>query len=282
MSKIKIVTDTTCDLPNDWLKRYNITRIPVNIQFGLETFQEGFTIDPGTFYKRINSEGLLPTTSQPALGEFSAVYNDLAANNSQILSIHITSKLSGTWQAATLVAKQLQNKVDITVLDSWTGSVGLGLMVREAAQLVETGLSTVEIITRLKNRRSQINIFILLKDLRYARMSGRVGRLSETMASLLNVKPIVGVEKGALIPVDRIRGQKKGVERMLSLAAQKVGDSPIHIGVAHAIDQPQAEHLLAQIKERFNCRDTFISDLALSIAVHFGPGTIGFATYPAR
>ena len=172
---IKIVTDTTCDLPPDWLSRYNISRIPVNIQFGLETVHEGISIDPETFYKRIDADGELPTTSQPSVGEFQKLYETLAADGSEILSIHLTSKLSGTWQSATLTAKQLADKIKVTVFDSLTSSVGLGLMVREAAQLVEAGLSIAEIIPRLEARRSQLNIFIMLKDLRYARMSGRVG-----------------------------------------------------------------------------------------------------------
>ena len=279
---IKIVTDTTCDLPADWLNRYNIIQIPVNIQFGLETFQDGITIDPEAFYARIDSEGELPTTSQPSVGEFRELYEALAADGSEILSIHLTSKLSGTWQSATLTAKQLADKIKVTVLDSLTGSVGLGLMVREAAQLGEAGLTVEEIVPRLEARRSQINVFIMLKDLRYARMSGRVGRLRESLASLLNVKPIVGVDQGALIPLERVRGQKKGFERMLALAEEIVRDAPVHVGIVHAINRPQAEDILAQAQERLSCHDTFITDLALSLAVHFGPGTVGFATYPAE
>lgn len=279
---IKIVTDTTCDLPANWFGRYNITPIPVNIQFGLESFKEGQTIDPPTFYQRINSEGQLPTTSQPSVGEFQELYRQLSAGGSEILSIHVTSKLSGTWQTATLAANQLGDNVKITVLDSLTGSVGLGLLVREAAQLVEAGLTIQEIVPRLEARRSQINVFIMLKDLRYARMSGRVGRLRETLASLLNVKPIVSVSEGALVPLERARGWNKGLERMLALAQETIGDAPVHLAVAHALDQPQAEALLAQASRRLNCRDAFIADLALSLAVHFGPGAIGFATYPAE
>jgi len=278
---LKIVTDSTCDLPPDWLARYNITVIPVNIQFGLEPFKDGVTIDPATFYRRINTAGVLPTTSQPSVGEFKQLYETLAGDGSEILSIHLTSKLSGTWQTASLSARQLQGKINVTVFDSLTGSVGLGLMVREAAQLAATGLTAKEITQRLQRRRTQINVFIMLKDLRYARMSGRVGRLRETLVSLLNVKPIVGVREGALVPLDRVRGQKKGLERMLALAQEMVGDAPVHLGMAHALNRPQAESLLAQAKERLNCQDTFIADLALSLAVHFGPGAIGFATYPA-
>ncbi len=278
---IKIITDTTCDLPAAWFERYAITTVPFNIHFGLESFREGLDISPETFYHRIQTEQALPTTSQPAIGEFSQIYQSLGADGSEVLSIHLTSKLSGAWQAANLAAKQLQEKVTVAVIDSRTGSVGLGLMVREAAELAQNGLSLPEIVSRLEARRSQINVFIMLKDLRYARMSGRVGALRETLASLLKVKPIIGVDQGALAPLDRVRGHKKGLNRMLDLAAETVADAPIHLGMTHALAPAEAEQLLAEAQTRLNCRDSFITELALSLAVHFGPGTVGFATYPA-
>lgn len=279
---IKIVTDSTCDLPPGWISRYGLTVVPINIQFGLETFYEGQTIDPAAFYQRIKTEGALPTTSQPAVGEFSQVYQRLADNGSEILSIHLTSKLSGTWQSATLAARQVQGQVKVYVVDSLTSSVGLGLMVREAALLAEAGLDAAEIVARLEARRPQIHVFIMLKDLRYARMSGRVGRLRELLASLLHVKPIITVNEGALIPAERARSQQKGFERMVELAAERVGQSPVHLGATHAQAPREAATLLALARSQLNCQETFMADLALSLAVHFGPGTVGFATYPAE
>lgn len=279
---IKIVTDSTCDLPPGWISRYGLTVVPINIQFGLETFYEGQTIDPAAFYQRIKAEGALPTTSQPAVGEFSQVYQRLADNGSEILSIHLTSKLSGTWQSATLAARQVQGQVKVYVVDSLTSSVGLGLMVREAALLAEAGLDAAEIVARLEARRPQIHVFIMLKDLHYARMSGRVGRLRELLASLLHVKPIISVDEGALIPAERARSQQKGFERMVELAAERVGQSPVHLGATHAQAPREAATLLALARSQLNCQETFMADLALSLAVHFGPGTVGFATYPAE
>jgi DegV family protein with EDD domain len=278
---IKIVTDSTCDLPKAWFTRYNITVVPINIQFGTHTYREGIDIDPETFYTQINDQGELPTTSQPSIGEFQEIYESLAADGSEILSIHVTSKLSGTWQTAALTIRQLKDRIKIALVDSQTGSVGLGLMVREAAQLVEAGLTVEAIVARLEARRAEINVFIMLKDLRYARMSGRVGRLRESLASLLNVKPIVGVDQGSLVSLERVRGQKKGYDRMVSIAQEMVAAAPVHLAVSHALDREQADQLLAQAQTRLNCQDSFIADLALSLAVHFGPGTVGLATYPA-
>lgn len=278
---LKIVTDTTCNLPPAWFNQYQITVIPFNIQFGLETFREGIDINPATFYQRIQAEQALPTTSQPAIGDFIDIYRQFAVDGSEIISIHVTSKLSGAWQAAVLAARQLHGQVTVHVVDSLTGSVGLGLMVREAAQLAQAGWNGADIVRQLEARRDQINVFIMLKDLRYARMSGRVGALRETLASLLDVKPIIGVVEGALVPLDRVRGQKKGFARMLDLAAAAVEQKPVYVGMTHALAQAEAEQLLVELQNRLNCRETFLTELALSLAVHFGPGAVGFATYPA-
>jgi len=279
---IKIVTDTTCDMPEEWYDRYGITTIPENIQFGLETFQEGVTIDRDEFYRRIETDGVLPMTSQPSIGQFQELYRELAADGSEVLSIHLTSRLSGTWQTAYMAARQLEGQVKVRVVDSLTGSPGMGFMVREAAQLAAAGWSIEDIILRLEARRDQIKIYFMLKDLRYARMSGRVGRLRETIASLLDIKPIVGVEDGNLIPIDRVRTQRNGFKRMLMMAEAEHGDTPVHVGCAHALAPSEANELLKQVKTHLNCRDTFVTDVSLSIAVHLGPGTVGFVTYPAE
>lgn len=150
---IKIVTNTTCNLPPELFERYQIITVPVNIQFGQETFQEGVNIHPDTFHQRIETEGVLPTTSQPSIGQFYQTFEALAADGSEILSIHLTSKISKAWQAAVTAAKRISDRANVTVLDSLTGSVGLGFMMREAAQLlaisiaVHLGLGSVGFVT---------------------------------------------------------------------------------------------------------------------------------------
>lgn len=268
-------------MPADWVQRYRINVVPVNIHFGLESFQEGITLMPAQFYQRINLTDSLPTTSQPAVGEFRKIFERLSADGSEVLSLHLTSRLSGTWQAASLAARQLNMQAKITVFDSWTGSVGLGFMVREAAQLAEAGQSMQQIINKMRTRREQVKIHLLLKDLRYARLSGRVGRIREILAVLLKVKPIIAVEQGALTLVERTRGQKRAAKRLLALTEQSVGQSPVHVAVAHALDEARGLSLLAEATARLNSCDTYIADLALSIAVHFGPGTVGLVAYPA-
>jgi DegV family protein with EDD domain len=246
----------------------------MNIQFDWKPSRRA-TIDPETFYRRIN-QVKPPTTSQPSVGELCELYQSLATDGSEILSIHLTSKLSGTWQSAMLAARQLAGSIKVSVVDSLNGSTGLGLLVREAAQMVEAGLAVEEIVARVEARRPQVNIFIMLKDLRYARMSGRVGRIRETLASLLNVKPIIGVEAGALIPLDRVRSRQKAFERMATLAVEGGVMRPFTWGWScPAPPKPKPDGLVA-----WRLTTDMLLLICRLLAVHLAPHG-GFAAYLA-
>ena len=190
---IRIVTDSTCDLPPAWLASHRIAVVLINIQFGQESFQENVTLGQDEFYRKVAALNMIPTTSQPSLGQFAAAYRDLAAEpeTDSILSVHITSHLSGTYGAATVAAGQMPDTPPITVFYSLSGSMGLGFMALEAAQMAERGAAMGEIIARLKEVRQRMRIFLSLDNLRFARMSGRVGMAQALLSSLLNVKPML-------------------------------------------------------------------------------------------
>lgn len=280
---IKIVTDSTCDLPKSYVDRYDIKVVPIVIHFGEEVYLDGVTIDPGTFYRMIEEREALPKTSQPSPGDFATAYRGVvaAADGScdQIISIHVTGKLSGTCRSAQMAAEMVKDEIPVEVFDSLGGSAGLGYMCIEAARMAEAGTSVKEIITRLEHIRNEVNVFLTLADLRFAQMSGRVGKLQGTLASLLNVKPIIYLEDGVLDVLERVRTRRRAVERMLELTAERIGDSPINLGVMHAEIPEEAQALLAQAEAMFNCQESYVSDLALGLAVQFGPGTLGIITY---
>jgi DegV family protein with EDD domain len=277
---IKIVTDSTCDLPAELYTRHNITVVPINIQFGTETFQEGVNIDRCTFYQRIDETGKIPTTSQPSVGQFREVYQALIDGGAtEIISMHVTAKLSGTCRSAEMAAQEVSG-AKIHVFDSACGSAGLGFMALEAARMAEAGETLSAIIKRLEEIRSRMNIFLTLQDLRYARMSGRVGRLQSALASVLNVKPVIALQDGIIDVTERTRSRRKALDRLLVLTEQVVGrQDPVNVAVMHAEAEEEARALLERAKERFNCQETFIEDLAISLAVHFGPGTVGLVSY---
>jgi len=279
---IKIVTDSTCDLPPELIKRYDIRVVPINILFGNESYEEGVNIDRATFYRKIEENRRLPTTSQPSAGRFAAVYRSLIGEAEDIISIHVTGKLSGTCRSAEMARTLVAGDVKVHVFDSLAGSAGLGYLVLEAARMAEAGEGVKAILRHLEELRPQVRIFLTLEDLRYARMSGRVGRLQETLASILNVKPIIALNDGVLDVAERVRTKKAAINRMLRMLEESVGArTPIRLAVVHAEAPGEGRQLLEKALDSFNCVEHFMCDLAVSLAVHFGPGTLGLVSCPA-
>lgn len=279
---IKLVTDSTCDLPPTLLDDLQIQVIPINIQFGAKAYKENLTITPDIFYQKIAESNLLPKTSQPAVGEFVEMYIALAETADEILSIHLTSKLSGTYQSAKLAASIVANKVKVSVIDSLAGSAGLGWMVHEAAHLIDQGKSTREIKQHLEAKRESISIFFVIDTLKYAQMSGRVGKLRGVVGALLNIKPIIGLEKGLIDVSDKTRSHKNAMQRIVALTKEKIQDRPVNVAVVHAQAAKRAETLLDLAQSNLTVRETFIQDVAISLATHFGPGTLGLVAYPTQ
>lgn len=279
---IKIVTDSTCDLAAEYYDDHDITVVPINIQFGTDSYLDRITIDSSSFYRKIEETGVLPKTSQPSAGQFEEYYARLADSGAtDIVSVHVTGKLSGTVQSAELAKEMVADRLSIHPFDTLSGSAGLGFMVLEAVRMAEAGKSVEEILARLEVLRDGANILLTVKDLRYAKMSGRVGTLQSSLSSMLRIKPIILLEDGLLDVTEKVRTQRKAISCMMDLMADRVGTSdPVNLAVAHAEAPEEGRELLDQAKSRFNVQESFLSDLALSLAVQFGPGTLALAVTP--
>jgi DegV family protein with EDD domain len=278
---IRIVTDSACDLPAELYQKHNITVVPINIQFGTETYEDGVTIDRPTFFHKIDELGVLPTTSQPSAGQFEQCYNRLAdEGTTDIISIHVTAKLSGTLQSSELAKGMVAGRVQVHPFDSACGSTGQGFLALEAARMAEAGQSVAGILARLEVIRSRISLVLTLKDLRYAQMSGRVGRLQGSLASLLNIKPLVVLEDGLIDVTEKVRTRRKAIDRMIEIVAEQVGTSaPVNLAAIHAEAPRDGQLLLERARSIFPCQETFLSNLTTTLVVHFGPGTLGLVAY---
>ncbi|HAL62691.1 MAG TPA: DegV family protein [Chloroflexi bacterium] len=274
---IKIVTDSTADVPKPLLERYDIQVVPIPIQFGSETYEEGITIDRPTFFQKI--EEVMPTSSQPAPGKLAEVYRKLAEEGHSILSLHITSKHSGTYQSA-LLAKSMVPEADIEVFDTLSVSIGTGYQVLAAARAAEEGKSMEEILQLLEGIRSRMHIYLTPATLKYLQKSGRVGKLTGALASLLSVKPIIKVEDGLLEAFQNVRTRGKSIDRLVELTAEAVGTTqPVKLAISHAQVDAEAEALRVRLERTFNCEEMHVVDLACSLTVHGGPGVIGIISY---
>lgn len=275
---IKIVTDSTADVPSPFLERYDIRMVPINIQFGSETYEEGITIDRPTFFQKLEGD-IMPTTSQPSPGQFTKVYEELAGQGHSILCVVITSKHSGTYQSA-LLAKSMMSEADIEVFDTLSISIGTGYQVLAAARAAEEGKSMAEILQLLEGIRSRTYLYLTPATLKYLQKSGRVGKLAGALASLLNVKPIIKVEDGTLEAFQNVRTRGKAIDCLVELTAEAVGTSaPVKLAVAHAEAHAEAEALRERLEKTFNCQEMHVVDLACSLTVHGGPGIIGVVSY---
>lgn len=281
---LRIVTDGAVDLPADWYGQYDIQRIPINIHFGEEkTFIQDEELSMDEFYKLVDGKSLPhPKTSQPSPHQFVEFYKKVAQPGDTILSIHITSKLSGTYASSVAAADELKGTYNVVPVDTLGGSMGVAFMCRSARQMERAGKSVDEIVKFIEGVRGKTHIILTLDTLEYARRSGRVGALRSALASALNLKPIAMLKDGLVDMVDRVRTRKAAFDRVLEIAKENVGDSPVYVGVVHARDLASGQALLEEAKKVLNVKESFLTDLSISLAINFGPGTVGIVLYPVE
>jgi len=279
---LRIVTDGAVDLPESWYQEFEIHRIPINVHFGEKTFLQDVELSLDEFYKLVDSKSYPhPKTSQPSPHQFVEYYKKIAQPGDTILSIHITSKLSGTYASAVAAAEEMKGTYNVIPVDTLGGSIGTGFMCRAARQMDRAGKSPEEIVRFIESIRGKVLIILTLDTLDYARRSGRVGTLSAALASVLNIKPIALLKDGVVEMVDKVRTRKAAIERVLEMGVQAYGNQPVYLGAVHARDLESGKALLEEARKRFNIKDSVLTDLSISLAINFGPGTIGLVLYPA-
>ncbi|MEB3101228.1 DegV family protein [Ferviditalea candida] len=276
MSPIHIVTDSTSDIPAEVRKRLGIEMVPLKVHFGKETYQDAVTIQTDEFYRKLVDSKELPTTSQPSPVEFVDVYKRLLEDpDAEILSIHLSSALSGTYQSAVLAKSLLNNSPRITVIDSKSASYGFGMLVVAAAELAKQDANQQDIQDKIRRMRGGTRLYFLVDTLEYLYKGGRIGKASALFGSLLNIKPILTIDdEGEVTPVDKVRGHKKAVARIISLLKEDFADQPIHLTVANGKAPDAAQELEAMVKENLNAADSLHTVIGPVIGTHVGPGVI--------
>jgi DegV family protein with EDD domain len=230
----------------------------------------------------VKEHHLIPKTSQPSPYQFVEFYRRIADPGDKILSIHVTSKLSGTYASAVMASQELEGELEVIPFDSMSGSAAMAFMCREARQIDQEGGSLEDILARLKFIRDHITIILTLDTLQFARMSGRVKTLQAAMASLLQVKPIIILRDGVLDMGERVRTRSRSLEYVLRLVKAKVGNRLINAAVVHSQDLETAGVLLEKVREAFNIHQAILTDLSISVAANLGPGTVGIVAYPVE
>ncbi|MQF98438.1 MAG: DegV family protein [SAR202 cluster bacterium] len=272
---VKIVTDSTADLPPDLAESLGISVIPLNVHFGTDVFKDGIDIKPDEFYQRLTSGAQLPTTSQPNVGEFLSLYNDLAKSNEEIVSVHISDKLSGTLNSARQAKDQYEGSTRIETIDSKHGSMGLGLIAVQASKVAKNGGSVDDVVNAINLSIDSVKFFALLDTLEYLQKGGRIGKARAFMGNLLKLKPILSTKGGEVFPFERARSRIKGVDRIFSLVQEALPISDL--AVFYSTTKSEAEDLAAKLNPFMTSGEIIMSQIGPVVGTHAGPGVLGVA-----
>ncbi len=276
MKKIALVTDSTADLTPELIEQYDIKTIPLNINFGDETIKDN-QITPAEFYSRLETSPTLPKTSQPSPEEFGELYNKLLEDYQEIISIHISSALSGTVNSARLAKEKIDGPIHI--VDTKNISLGAAFMVLEAGEFIQKNLKTTEILQHLQKTRNKIETVFTLNTMEYLYKGGRIGKVSSLLGSALNIKPVIRVnEEGIYVPHGKTRSQKKALEKIAAFFEEKTSAQKIkRIAVAHGEGLQAAEYLGKILSAQLSKKIDIFTQVGPIIGVHTGPGTVGAA-----
>ena len=271
---VRVVTDSTADIPPEVTTELGVTVVPTNLHFGAETLRDGVDIQAEEFYQRLVTSSRLPTTSQPAPGTFLEVYSNLVENGDQVVSIHISGKLSRTVNSALLAREQLSGKGQVEVVDTLLASAPVGLVVMAACHAAQAG-ATLEQVVEVAHRTAEATqLFVMVDTLEYLQKGGRIGKAQALLGSLLRIKPILTTIDGEIHPLERARTRSKAIKRLYQIAQERAPLS--NAAVCHSTTPDEAEVLREHLASL--CQGSvFVSRFGPVVGTHLGPGALGMA-----
>ncbi|KTB48946.1 EDD domain protein, DegV family [Dehalogenimonas alkenigignens] len=273
---IKVVTDSTSDIPAPLASELGITSVPLYVQFGSESFRDRADITENEFYTRLVTDPVHPTTAQPSPQDFAAAYDSIAGGADGILSIHISEKMSGTINSAQQGAKLMKHFVPVEVVDSKFTSMAQGLVVLAAARLARTAKDLKSAAAAARGFVDDIHLLVLFDTLKYIARGGRIGRAKALLGSILNVKPLLSIKDGEFVPVGQVRSRVKGIDRLFELA-RNASNNIAELAVIHSTTPDEAQMLANRIGEFLPADKIHIARFGPVLGVHGGPGVIAVA-----
>lgn len=272
---IKIVTDSAADLPPEIINELNITVVPVYVLFGKQVLSDRVDINEDDLYQRLKDDPIHPTTTQPTPKDFADVYQRLSQEADNIISIHISGKLSGTYNSAMQGIKLVKNGCLIDLIDSHTVSMALGLVVIVAATMARAGKGRMEILEELKKIIPCVRILVLFDTLKYLAKGGRIGKAKAILGSVLNIKPILTIKDDEFVPVSRVRSRSKGIEKLFNFV-KETGDIQ-DLAVIHSTTPDEAKSLADRTALIIPKERIVTARLGPALGVHGGPGVLAIA-----
>lgn len=274
---VKILADSACDLPLSFFEENNVTLFPLKVHLDNTEYEDLITIDSNKVYQAIR-EGKVPKTSQASPLAFEETFTKMAENNEDGIYIAFSSELSGTYQTAVMMLDQVKEKhpdFNLTIIDTKCASLGVGLIVKKAVELANENTSKEEILKEIEFRCQHMEHLFTVHDLDYLAKGGRVSKASAFLGGLLNIKPLLNVEDGKLVPIEKHRGKKKLLRRIVELMKERGAslDNQL-VGISHADDEETALEIKELISQELHVNDFYISSIGSAIGSHTGSGTI--------
>lgn len=271
---VRIITDSTADLPQECIDKYDIKVLPLMVNFGDKSYRDGFDITSDQFYKMLVKSKNLPTTSQINPPSFISAYQEELEKGNSVISIHLSSKGSGTYQSA-VIAKNTIGSDKIKIIDSLGYSMGMGLMALHGARLSRKDVSIQRIEREIIELRDRMNYVFGVDTLEYLKKGGRLSAAKATIATVMNIKPILEVKDGELEVLDKVRGRKKALNKIIQIARER-GENWENqtVSIVHAACEEDALKFKDMIVREFNPGEIIISKIGCVIGTHAGPGTI--------
>jgi len=281
MNRFVVVTDSTANLPPELVSEYDIPIIPLTVHWGEETYLDGVTLDTPTFYKWLQERRVFPTTSQPSPGAFMEFFQSVAEKyqTTSIMGIFISAELSGTLASA-IQAKADLPHLHIELIDSRSTSMGLGMQVLAAARAAREGQSLEAGVEQVLRVRDNMHIIFAVDTLEYLHRGGRIGGAARLLGTALNLKPVLHLEEGKVMPLEKVRMRRKSLQRVVEIVKERVdGRHLAEIAVIHSQAGSDADLVEGWLKETFSPEVMYNTILTPVVGTHVGPGTIGVVFY---
>ena len=278
---IKVVTDSTSDLPADVAESLGIEVVPLNVHFGSDVYKDRVNLMPDTFYDKLINGDVLPTTSQPSVGEFIDVYERLGSDADGIVSVHISEKLSGTMNSARLASQQANADCPIEVVDTFQVSMGVGICAMEAAEVANSDGDMNQVILAARNAVTRSQCFFMLETLEFLQKGGRIGKAQALIGNLLKIRPMLILQEGEVHPLGRERTRRKGIAKLVDTVAELAPISGLAVMYSTGPDEALT---LAQNVSKFMIegREPMMLQIGPVIGTYAGPDTLGIALISAK
>ena len=277
---IRIITDSTSDIAHEQARQMGLETQPLAVHFGEQTYLDGVELSPEAFYEKLIHSQALPTTSQVSVGDFEQLFSRIIAQGDDIVGIFLSSKLSGTYQAA-VIARQELNSDRIFLVDSLNVTLGLSLLIHRACTLRDEGLGAAEIAAALEQEKANIRLLAYIDTLKYLKMGGRLSSTGAVVGTLLSIKPIIEVKGGEVVVVKKERGITRAFEWIVTQAIMDKAYTNNRIHVGHAANKTHMEELI-RLLERSDGRHAypiFSCEIGTVVGTHAGPGCVGIAYF---